>query len=177
MNLPSQTITKIEAAQRQLQQAILLFFERRDIVAVHTLACAALQVFADVGRTKGLDSFIKNPPYIREEKKKEWISVMHRAQNFFKHADKDPDETLMFHAAATPLFIYDAMMLQVQLVGDADSACKTFITWFRLSSPDLLVEGPEKDAYVKVLKQGTDPNDFAQFLKLHALLEAQRNGA
>jgi hypothetical protein len=175
MDFPSETITKIEAAQRQLRQAILLFFERGDIVAVHTLTCAALQVFSDIGKTKGLDSIIKNPPYVREDKKKEWFAQIHRAQNFFKHADKDPEETLEFHAAATPFFICGAIELQQQLFEGVDSATITFISWFRLAYPDLLIEGPEKDAYLKIHnKHGIDPDNFSCFLELYELSEVQR---
>jgi hypothetical protein len=38
---PFETVTKIEAAERQLRVAIRMFFERKDMIAVHTLACAA----------------------------------------------------------------------------------------------------------------------------------------
>lgn len=163
---PPQRITKEEAAKRQLSEAIRLFFERRDPVAVHTLTCAALQVLADLGRNKGADSFLKGAALVREEKKKEWFSLMSRAQNFFKHADKDPEDTLEFHPAATPFFIHDAVMLEKKVTGASSPACLAFNAWFCLSYPDLMLDGPEKQSYLNLLNGGADPRDFPQFLKL-----------
>ena len=42
------TVTKLEAASRQLDTAIRLFFSGGDAVSIHTLAAAAFNVFADI---------------------------------------------------------------------------------------------------------------------------------
>ena len=41
---PLELVTKLEAAERQLRVAIRLFFERKDMIAVHTLTAAALEI-------------------------------------------------------------------------------------------------------------------------------------
>jgi hypothetical protein len=46
-------ISKIAAAQRQLDAAIRMFFGREDDVAIHTVAAAAFQVLRDVIKKRG----------------------------------------------------------------------------------------------------------------------------
>ena len=41
-------IAKLDAAKRQLQTAIALFFDDGDPISIHTLACAAYDVIDDV---------------------------------------------------------------------------------------------------------------------------------
>jgi hypothetical protein len=50
MDPGSVKVTKREAASRQLNQGIRLFFDRGDMLAVHTLTAAAFQLFADLGQ-------------------------------------------------------------------------------------------------------------------------------
>lgn len=83
-------LTKMHAAWRQLRQAIVLFLEDGDTISVHTLAAAAQQVLIDLGAKKGLVSMVKNQDSIRPEHRKFVAGLMNSAQNFFKHADKDP---------------------------------------------------------------------------------------
>ena len=45
---PFEMVTRLEAAERQLRVAIRMFFERKDMIAVHTLAAAALQILDDL---------------------------------------------------------------------------------------------------------------------------------
>jgi hypothetical protein len=51
MSVP--TITKLEAANRQLCTAIRMFFADDDAVAVHTLACAAREIYEKHCRSAG----------------------------------------------------------------------------------------------------------------------------
>ncbi len=90
-----ETVTKLEAAERHLRVAIRLFFEDRDLVAVHTLAAAALDLLRGLARRHGVgSSFLKDNPLVRPEKKQELARLVNEAQNFFKHADHDPDARL-----------------------------------------------------------------------------------
>ena len=54
---PFEMVTKIEAAERQLAVAIRLFFERRDMIAVHNLAADAEDVFRALGQARGIKGF------------------------------------------------------------------------------------------------------------------------
>jgi hypothetical protein len=89
-------LDKEQVAVRQLDMAIRLLFDGGDVVSVHTLACAAANVLRDVLKAKGgeawQDAIIKTYPGIEGEIRQ----TLARAQNFFKHADRDPEEELDF---------------------------------------------------------------------------------
>lgn len=95
---PFETVTKIDAAERQLRVAIRLFFERKDMIAVHTLAAAALEVLRQLGASVGFKSIMFDLPddLIIPEKRKEIVEIFRQAQNFFKHAGKDPNAEMPF---------------------------------------------------------------------------------
>ena len=46
-------ISKIAAAQRQLDAAIRMFFQTEDELAIHTVTAAAFQVFRDLTEERG----------------------------------------------------------------------------------------------------------------------------
>ena len=46
-------ITKLEAAHRQLTTAIRLYFDDDDLAAIHTLACAAREIYEKHCHAKG----------------------------------------------------------------------------------------------------------------------------
>lgn len=78
-------ITKLEAAGRQLDSAIRMFFANEDILAVHTVARAAFRILYDItkeGEAKvALDAHIK----------KVGMDRFNEETNFLKHADRDPE--------------------------------------------------------------------------------------
>src|SRR5438067_13371157 len=93
MDAEFQTVAKLEVAQRQLAQAIRLFFDSGDQVAIHTLASAAYQIFSDVCGKRGIPREIEDSAILDEMGvKKQVLEAMPRPQNFFKHADRDGDE-------------------------------------------------------------------------------------
>ena len=49
----SEVVTKIDAAVRQLNCAVELFFENGDPVPIHTLVCAAHLIVHDINRAQG----------------------------------------------------------------------------------------------------------------------------
>jgi hypothetical protein len=109
--------TKLQAAERQLRVAIRLFFERRDLVAIHTLAAAAQEVLRDLGCPRGIKSIFKGSDLIRPEYKDELAHRFNEAQNFFKHADRDPDKELKFYYKTTKFYLLDAALLYNELTG------------------------------------------------------------
>lgn len=46
-------ISKIAAAQRQLDAAIRIFFQREDELAIHTVTAAAFQILQDLTKLRG----------------------------------------------------------------------------------------------------------------------------
>lgn len=111
-SLPFETITKLEAAERQLRVAIRLFFERRDPIAIHTLATAAQEILRALAQPRGIKGIYEHADaLIRPDKKKELIDHLRKAQNFFTHAAKDPGEKLDFFYEATQFYLFDDVLL------------------------------------------------------------------
>src|SRR6516162_2173251 len=102
-------ITKINAAERQLNTAIRLFFENTDHLSSYTLAIASREITDDILATKRDEVFrreserLGDPAKVRlsyrdrlrdlvkPEYHKDAIKLFNRRQNFLKRANKDPD--------------------------------------------------------------------------------------
>jgi hypothetical protein len=153
MTQPSEKLTKLDAAGRQLRQAIVLFLQDQDTVSVHTLAAAALQILTDIGKNAGVTSMVRNPELIRPEMRRYFVDQMNAAQNFFKHADRDAEANFEFYPAATPFFIIDAVVMYRQLTGESQPAEKAYEVWFALNYPDVLVDGAYKDYAKKLIEE------------------------
>ena len=83
------TVTKIEAAHRQLRTAIELWFADGDPVSIHTLAAAAHQVIHDLNKRSNGPDLLLDTRFIKDEYRKEFAADIKHASNFMKHADKD----------------------------------------------------------------------------------------
>lgn len=90
MNLSKQTISKIDAAHRQIDVAIRMHLTGGDIVAVHTLACAAREIYERhcqmAGTRRFYDEIAATYP---ESTQKQVYEVLNRTRNFLKHPDGD----------------------------------------------------------------------------------------
>ena len=166
--MPTEAIKKLEAAERQMNEAIRLFFERRDSVAVHTLAAASDQVLSDICAAKGIESPIRNDAYfIREGAHRKWFRVLKQAENFFKHAKRDPEGTLDFSAEQTTWCLFDATSLYWRLTNDLTHEARVFLCWLFLREPDLLRDCPFKQSLVNLSDStNVSTDDFAFFARL-----------
>jgi len=162
-------ITKLEAAKRQMDEAIRLFFERRDCVATHSLASAAAQVLSDLCDAKGIPSPIRGAGVIKEKHRKEWLSRLKAAENFFKHGDRDSEGTLEFRPKQTEGMLFDATYMYASLTKRQTYAGAVFQSWFFLKHPDFLLDANLKQALLTQanrLQVTTDDWDlFADLLK------------
>lgn len=157
----SEEITKVEAAERQLNTAIRLFFQREEMVAVHTLASAATQVLTDVASARGIKNALRKSNVIRPEMKKEFIKLMNEPQNFFKHADKDPDGILKFYPESTMYHIYEGVVMHNTLTKGFSPETHVFANWFALKHPYLISEeGKYKSTIMENLAKGLNVNDY-----------------
>src|SRR5690606_12135036 len=89
-------IDKEEVAVRQLDTAIRLLFDGGDVVSVHTLACAGTNVLRDILRSQGGEAWHDAIVASYSGLEQEIHRTLTRAQNFFKHADRDPQAELDF---------------------------------------------------------------------------------
>ena len=83
-------LTKLQAAQRQIDAGIVMLFKNDDPVAIHTVAMAAFRILRDLVKQRGLEDPVDS--MIKPGKKKVFWRAVGSFPNFLKHADKDPDE-------------------------------------------------------------------------------------
>jgi hypothetical protein len=111
-----------------------MFFERKDMIAVHTLACAALGILDNLARRGNIERMYgevyKNP------QSKKIRDMLNEARDFFKHADQDPDKVLKFKPDATKFFLLEAVRLAYHLTGNMVPECMALTVWFTLAHPD-----------------------------------------
>lgn len=172
-------VTKTEAAERQLETAIRLFLQEGDRVSIHTLTAAAHGILHDLGPefepAKGF-YLMQAAPFIKPERLKEWVQALRRPQNFFKHADKDPDATVELGEFHTEHLLLEACMMYFLLTKQLPWAIKTYYAWYTVSYPKyLLDDNPWTDFALQVRdraeKMGLPPNEKATFLGVWELGE------
>lgn len=109
--MPSVRLTKSDVIKAQLDAAIELFFTSDNVVAAHTLAAAAYNALKDIAKREGAaHPFIKTKyiPSLPEAKRNRMFKQVNEAENFFKHADRDPSDEILFNPDLTELFLVDA---------------------------------------------------------------------
>jgi hypothetical protein len=131
-------ISKLDAAKRQLDIAINLFFKQSDPVSIHTLTAAVHQLLMDIGRLGNIKSIMKESPLIKKEYLKEYLTKINEAENFFKHADKDPDALLKFNPEQTEFLLFDAVEMYMQLTGEMPEDMSIFRFWFLIKYPNVV---------------------------------------
>src|SRR5579862_3315887 len=92
-NLPS--ITKLEAARRQIDFAIKHHFADDDAFAIHAVISSAFLMLRELAEVRGgVQAHQAFKDIVRPGCEKEFWGLMNRASNFLKHADRDSDAKL-----------------------------------------------------------------------------------
>jgi hypothetical protein len=130
-------ISKIEAASRQLDCAIELWFMDKDEVSVHTLAGAAYQIIHDLKKHRGIDHpLLYDADLIKDQYRSMWINVLKRAVNFFKHADNDPQGTIELTSSGNLVFMMSAAA-GLRLLGEQTGyRVDAFMFWMVINKPN-----------------------------------------
>jgi hypothetical protein len=136
-------ISKLEAAQRQLDCAIRLYIENDDLVAVHTLSRAAFRILYDIYPTRVYDRFEKSMDDLIQ--RLGW-KEFNRVSNFLKHAERDADSELPdAHMTDTQMGIGFACILYARIVGKMTPEMRAFDMWMHVMHPDDLPLPPDPD--------------------------------
>jgi hypothetical protein len=164
-------ITKTDAAERQLNTAIRLFFENRDHLSSYALAVASREITDAVIQSQygelGIQSQygelyrrelarVGDPLKVhlshREELKllikpefyMSFLTLYHKWQNFLKHADKDPNaEIEPFTTKVLALVIILAIRNYIVLTQNWTIEMRTFFAWFVVAEPQFIESAPE----------------------------------
>lgn len=137
---PAIAIGKLDAARRQLETAIRLWFAGGDPVSVHTLAYAAYEIIHAVSkkRNPSRSPLLFDSSVIKEEKRHIWASHLKEHGNFFKHGNNDPDGLINFRPGITDFFLLFSVV-GLQYAGERLGGTETAIySWFNLHRPDIL---------------------------------------
>lgn len=131
------SVTKLDAARRQLDAALLLYFNDGDPVAVHSLAGATHDLLRDLSAKSGSKMLIEGSLLvgIGPELTEEFRKVMRRPQNFFKHADRDPHSLLQFSPRTTDLLLLDCSAKYLEVTGELTLLQQAFEKWCLLHYP------------------------------------------
>jgi hypothetical protein len=119
------TIEKPEAVFYMINTVLNLWFRRRDVVSEHLLAASAADVLKGCGKAKGVTSHVFN-----KEMEKLLGKKLRLAMNFFKHANTDPETTLLFAPVTTEFFLIDAVQMYGKIYGSLSALMHTFRAWF-----------------------------------------------
>ncbi|MCP4551985.1 MAG: hypothetical protein GY834_08125 [Bacteroidetes bacterium] len=154
-------VDKFEVAKRQIISAIKMFFYEWDVVSQHTLLGAAHQILCDISKIEGKSLSIKDSPLIKEDKRKEFIKAVNMPQNYFKHAEKDHKQKLIFKYQFVPFYLFDTIRMYILLSSnDPCFEMRIFLMWFQLRYPDLLnYPAAEKDLQ-KIRADTKNPDTF-----------------
>lgn len=102
------TITKLDAAKRQLETVVRLYFHNGDPVSIHTLVAAAHTVIRDINKKRRGSPMINDDlidAYAKPEYQKRVLAQLNEAGNFFKHADRDHAATLDFNPDQSEIWL------------------------------------------------------------------------
>ncbi len=162
-------VTKLDVVRRQLVEAIHMFFNQRDPVAIYTVVGCAHQILVDLGARQNVKSVIKGYPGISKES----IATLNGAINFFKHADRDPDAKVNI----TPLYqmscdyVFDAILMLFSLASEIPEEAKIYWMWMVSKFPS---EFPDDGELGKMKAHKLADWDFptiANFLKFAKIME------
>ena len=134
---PEVKISKVDAAKRQLETAIRLYFHNADPVSIHTLAFAAHTILSDLNKKKKGFPMLLDGVLVPEKFRKKFKRIINTAKNHFKHANKDPNATVDFRPHTNEFVLLDACEKYLDLTGENVPQFAIFKSWFLLKNPDL----------------------------------------
>ena len=147
-------LSKLDSAKRQLETSIRLYFSLGDPVSIHTLSAAAFNILRDLRKgtedsaTVYKDIFLD---LIKPEHQKEVRKIINQSENFFKHADKDPNAILDFNPEQTEFMLYEACAMYSQKTKEQPPLFKVYSAWFITLRPTWFK--PTKDLANNSLRQ------------------------
>jgi hypothetical protein len=132
------SLNKLEAARRQLETAVKLYFAYDDEVSILTLAAAAYSLIRDLNEHRGGEPMLKDLHRILpEDLAREFKTYINRPENFLKHADKDPEAMLDLEPRWTEVLLWEASRKYCEMTGEQSKVLITFVLWFVARQPEL----------------------------------------
>lgn len=172
-------LTKIEAAEKQLDTAIKLFFKNIDTLAPYTLAVASQEITDDLcehredelyrselerigdAQNVRLSFRYEMAIHIKTEHLKQAMCLIRKPQNFLKHADRDPEQEIEKITLERLAFvILWAIKNFVLLEKRWSPAMSLFFCWFAAQNPQLLKKDVEGEFFSQINKLSEEISDL-----------------
>ena len=149
-------LSKLDVALRQLETAITLYFHYADPISIHTLTAAAYNVLRNIKTHRGVDfTMLKDAEQVYPHMRDKFRSVLNEAENFFKHADRDPDDTISFAPDLSDILLIEACEIYGRLTGERRPILTLYIAWFCIRNPQYYKSVPQVN-YLNKEYQETD---------------------
>jgi hypothetical protein len=156
-------ISKIDAARRQLEMAISMFFNYSDVVSIHTLSEASYEILNDICKKKRIKSYKEQIlALVKPDKIKFFRKKLDESKNFFKHANFDSNKQLEFNPEITEFVIFDCYGLYLKLTRESTALMDTFKVWFVTKNYELFITEKENSTFI--LKGKIDPKERNRYL-------------
>lgn len=146
----------MDAAMRQLDTAIRLWFNDSDPVSVHTLVGAAYQIIHDTNKKQGKKDLIFDDEFIKDEHRKTVRDFLRKDFMFFKHADKDTHEVTEFVPLGSVLFMVVGIQTLRNLGVRTSDIQDVFASYMAIAYPQYI-----NDAYRDKLLTSIPPKNLA----------------
>lgn len=170
-------VSKLEAARRQLESAIAFYFNEGDPVSTHTLATAALEILRDLNKHRGGSKMLYDLDAVEPQHREIVLKKFREAQNFFKHADKDPEGVVHFNPEQTVFFIFEAVETYRKLSAENPPLLRVFSLWFRTSWPEVFIFTVQEQANFALVRSlfqlSNKTKFFTHFLPLYVAESAK----
>lgn len=168
-------VSKTDAALQQLAAAVRLWEHGVDMIAAHTLTCAALELVRGMVRASGgdllLDEALK--AHVRPDGVKVVNTAMRGAQNFFKHADRDPQGTFDFQPETTEWLMFMTVLGMRQLGVTLPAEISAFQAYVAVLNHEVLVMEPDQRRGAENLRRSLPGKNKGETLKmLRGLIES-----
>ena len=134
-------LSKIEAARRQIESAVWLWFMDGDMVSVYTLASAARRTLVSLANLWGTEAWPSTAAYLPQRVQNQRHIRTDNAATFFKDAKEK--ESYEVSPQWTELYLFDAVMAYSNLAADhcGSALMSTFVVRFAVERQELFVPG------------------------------------
>ncbi len=132
-------LSKIEAAKRQIESAIWLWFVGEDMVSVHTLAASAHRILLEVASIWGASAWPTTEAYLPGRTEEGTRVRSDDAVTYFQ--DAKHEENYQISEQWTELYLFDAVMAYSNLARDhgGSALMSTYVVRFGVQRPDLFL--------------------------------------
>jgi hypothetical protein len=138
-------LTKIDVAEAQIKAAVRMFFEGAHTVPVYTLANAAREIVATIGELIDVETahqIVAAKHGTAVEKR------IKRIANFFKHADRDPRDTIELNETTVELVLELACNDFARVTGGMPIEAQVYEAWVNAVTIENVSKAPLRNQYL-----------------------------